>query len=275
MKNLINPKNFPSWLRIFQRPMLFLSLLIHGLVLNIPLPPQPELQTEEIIENVEIAEIPPLPKPSPSPSPSKKPDKPKPTPSGSATVSRSRPQPPPLQSSPQRNISDNTLTKKPFPEDDDDEVIKNDDPKEQEVEDDDDGQGIPSNDEDDGDDNNEEEDEELDPVQFLSEFTHPTGATDCGSGKPQCKQISGKSRRVVVEDLKNNQGYELEEQTDLRQYSDPNDPSRWTIFQVFKVIKEDGKELYLNVYAPSDDRDDPMEYRFSEEPLTIAEFQEP
>ena len=262
------------------RPMLFLSLLIHGLVLNIPLPPQPELQTEEIIENVETAEIPPLPKPPPSPSPSKKPDKPKPTPSSSA-VSRSRPKPPPLQSSPQINISDNTLTKKPFPEDDDDEVIKNDDRREQEVEDDDDGQDGSSDDEDDDDgqdepsDDEDDDDEEVDPVQFFNDFPHDPGAKPCDSGKPQCKQISRKSRREVVRNLKNNQGYELEEQTDLRQVHNPNAPFPRTIFQVFKVVKEDGKELYLNVYAPSEDTNDPMEYRFSEKPLTIAEFQEP
>ena len=261
------------------RPMLFLSLLIHGLVLNIPLPPQPELQTEEIIENVEIAEIPPLPKPSPSPSPSKKPDKPKPTPSR-GTVSRSRPQPPPLQSSPQINISDNTLTKKPFPEDDDDEVIKNDDRREQEVEDDDDGQDGSSDDEDGGDgpdgssDDEDDDDEEVDPVQFFNDLPHHPDAKTCDSGKPQCKQIAGR-RKTVVENLEKNEAYEFEEQTNLRQVDDPNALFSQTIFQVFKVIKDDGKELYLNVYAPSYDAEDIVEYRLSEKPLTIAEFQGP
>jgi hypothetical protein len=98
--NLQHSKQTPSW-RFLYRPMLAFSLLLHGLVLLLPLPSQPEDTPEEKEEEAELqimnlaplAETPPPPSPTPAaPSP-----KPQPAPVAAAPppVVRSRPNPVP------------------------------------------------------------------------------------------------------------------------------------------------------------------------------------
>jgi hypothetical protein len=98
--NVQQPQQLSAW-RFFYRPMLVFSLLLHGLVLLLPLPSQPEVAPEEeeaeiqIMELAPLIEAPPPPSPEPEAAPTPKPP-PAPAPVAAAPVPVPQSQPNPV-----------------------------------------------------------------------------------------------------------------------------------------------------------------------------------
>jgi hypothetical protein len=109
-------KNLPAPLQPWVRPMLLVSITLHGLLLAIPMPPKPKPEAPkkepEQVKITQIPTIPPAPRPSVRPSPRPSPlvrqsPRPKPTPirrpstippiTQARTIPRPQPQPSPQQ----------------------------------------------------------------------------------------------------------------------------------------------------------------------------------